>query len=55
MADFNLKKEQYLRLLQNLPHIIRRVPQHYIASCLGTSRVHLSRIKNKLAMSQPQF
>jgi CRP-like cAMP-binding protein len=37
--------ERYRRLLKERPHIIQRVPQHYIASYLGISRVHLSRIK----------
>lgn len=38
-------EQRYLRLLEEQPHIIRRVPQHYIASYLGISKVHLSRIK----------
>jgi CRP-like cAMP-binding protein len=42
-------EERYLWLLKERPHIIRRVPQHYIASYLGISSVHLSRIKSKLA------
>jgi CRP-like cAMP-binding protein len=41
--------ERYVNLLTQRPHIVQRVPQHYIASYLGISRVHLSRIKNKLA------
>lgn len=40
--------ERYENLLTQQPYIVQRVPQHYIASYLGISRVHLSRIKNKL-------
>ncbi|MEO6685984.1 MAG: Crp/Fnr family transcriptional regulator [Dyadobacter sp.] len=42
-------QERYENLLNHHPYLIQRVPQHYIASYLGISRVHLSRIKNKLA------
>ena len=41
--------ERYLNLVKETPHIVKRIPQHYIASYLGISPVHLSRIKNKLA------
>ncbi len=41
-------QERYLTLLKKRPEIIKRVPQHYIASYLGISTVHLSRVKNKL-------
>ena len=41
-------QERYLNLLNQKPHIIQRVPQHYIASYLGISTVHLSRIKKKI-------
>ncbi len=41
--------QRYKDLLKERPHIVRRVPQHYIASYLGITSVHLSRIKNKLA------
>lgn len=41
-------QQRYLNLLEERPEIIRRVPQHYIASYLGISTVHLSRIKSKL-------
>ena len=40
--------QRYTNLLKERPHIIRRVPQHYIASYLGITPVHLSRIKNSL-------
>ncbi len=41
--------QRYINLIKEKPQIIKRVPQHYIASYLGVSTVHLSRIKNKLA------
>jgi CRP-like cAMP-binding protein len=41
-------QQRYLNLIREKPQIIQRVPQHYIASYLGISTVHLSRIKNKL-------
>jgi len=40
--------QRYLNLIQERPQIIQRVPQHYIASYLGVTTVHLSRIKSKL-------
>lgn len=40
--------QRYLNLIEEKPQIIQRVPQHYIASYLGVSTVHLSRIKSKL-------
>jgi len=40
--------QRYLTLIEEKPQIIQRVPQHYIASYLGVSTVHLSRIKSKL-------
>ncbi len=41
--------QRYLNLIKEKPQIIQRIPQHYIASYLGISSVHLSRIKNRLA------
>ncbi len=41
--------QRYLNLIKEKPQIVKRVPQHYIASYLGISTVHLSRIKNSLA------
>lgn len=38
-------KQRYQQLLANTPQVVQRVPQHYIASYLGISTVHLSRIK----------
>lgn len=40
--------QRYLNLTEENPQIIQRIPQHYIASYLGISTVHLSRIKSKL-------
>lgn len=40
--------ERYTNLIKERPQIFQRVPQHYIASYLGVSTVHLSRIKSKL-------
>ena len=41
-------QQRYLNLLYEKPHIIQRIPQHYIASYLGITSVHLSRIRNKI-------
>ena len=41
-------QQRYLNLLQQKPQIVQRIPQHYIASYLGITTVHLSRIKSKL-------
>ncbi|NTD96349.1 Crp/Fnr family transcriptional regulator [Agrobacterium tumefaciens] len=41
--------QRYLNLLKEKPQLIQRIPQHYIASYLGVTSVHLSRIKSKLA------
>lgn len=40
--------QRYLNLIEERPQIIQRVPQHYIASYLGVTTVHLSRLKSKL-------
>jgi CRP-like cAMP-binding protein len=40
-------KERYEELIQNNPQIIKRVPQHYIASYLGITPTSLSRIRNR--------
>lgn len=42
-------QQRYLSLIKERPEVVKRVPQHYIASYLGISTVHLSRIKSKLA------
>lgn len=43
----NTPEERYKELLQEFPEIIKRVPQHYIASYLGITSVSLSRIRNR--------
>lgn len=48
-------EQRYQNLLNVSPHIIQRVPQHYIASYLGITTVHLSRIKNKIAKGKSHF
>lgn len=42
-------EERYRRLIEKDSEIIRRIPQHYIASFLGITPVSLSRIRNKVA------
>lgn len=44
--------QRYLSLIEEKPQIVQRVPQHYIASYLGISTVHLSRIKSKLVQKK---
>jgi CRP-like cAMP-binding protein len=48
-------EQRYQNLIKKRPHLIQRVPQHYIASYLGVSTVHLSRIKSKLAKGKSRF
>jgi CRP-like cAMP-binding protein len=43
----NSPEERYKELLEQNPHILQRVPQHYIASFLGITSVSLSRIRNR--------
>ncbi|HZB15038.1 MAG TPA: Crp/Fnr family transcriptional regulator [Chryseolinea sp.] len=43
----NSPEERYNELLKQSPHIVQRVPQHYIASFLGITSVSLSRIRNR--------
>ncbi|HEY4195179.1 MAG TPA: Crp/Fnr family transcriptional regulator [Mucilaginibacter sp.] len=42
-------EQRYLNLLKEKPHIVRRVPQQYIATYLGITPVSLSRIRNRLS------
>ncbi len=43
----NTPRQRYEELLKEHPDIIRRVPQHYIASYIGITPVSLSRIRNR--------
>lgn len=40
-------RQRYENLLKEYPEIVKRVPQHYIASYLGITAVSLSRIRNR--------
>jgi len=40
-------EERYHQLFEESPEIIRRIPQHYIASYLGITSVSLSRIRSR--------
>lgn len=42
-------KERFINLLKERPDIIKRVPQHYIASYLGITSVSLSRIRSAVS------
>lgn len=44
--------QRYTNLIKERPQIILRVPQHYIASYLGITTVHLSRLKSKLVSKE---
>jgi len=48
--DFIVKtpKQRYLTLLKNNKEVISRVPQHQIASFIGISAEHLSRIRKEI-------
>lgn len=41
-------KERYLDLLENNKQIISRIPQHQVASFIGISAEHLSRIRKEI-------
>lgn len=43
----NSPQQRYQELITLHPHIVQRVPQHYIASYLGITSVSLSRIRNR--------
>lgn len=42
-------KERYLRIVEEKPVLLQRVPLHYIASYLGITQVHLSRIRKDIS------
>ncbi|HEY0055512.1 MAG TPA: cyclic nucleotide-binding domain-containing protein [Pedobacter sp.] len=41
-------EERYLQLLKDNRHVIKRIPQHYIANFLGITPVSLSRIRKRI-------
>jgi len=41
-------EQRYIKLLTEKPHIVQRVPQHYIATYLGITPVSLSRIRKRV-------
>ena len=43
----NTPQQRYDELLKEYPNIVKRIPQHYIASYLGITPVSLSRIRNR--------
>lgn len=43
----NTPQQRYEVLLKKRPELIRRIPQHYIASYLNITPVSLSRIRNR--------
>jgi len=44
-------RERYEALLRERPEIVRRIPQHFIASYLGITPVSLSRIRSRIHKS----
>jgi len=48
-------QQRYQKLLDEKPEIVQRVAHRYIASYVGVSAVHLSRIKQKLARGKDHF
>ncbi|MEC3885348.1 Crp/Fnr family transcriptional regulator [Halobacillus sp. HZG1] len=45
-------EERYQSILENRPELLKRVPQHQLASYLGITPESLSRIKKRLGSSQ---
>ena len=48
----NSPEERYLQLLKERPELLKRIPQHQIASFLGITPVSLSRIRNRITKKQ---
>ena len=42
-------RERYLDFVERYPQLVGRVPQYHIASFLGITEVHLSRLRRTLA------
>lgn len=47
-------EERYKNLLENQPFIIQRVPQYMIASYIGITPEHLSRLRRKMTVNTVQ-
>jgi len=45
-------KERYLKLIQEKPDIVKRVPDKYLSTYLGITPVSLSRIRKRIAHEQ---
>lgn len=45
----NSPEQRYIELIAQNPEIVRRIPQHYIASYLGITSVSLSRIRKRVS------
>jgi CRP-like cAMP-binding protein len=45
-------KERYLKLLQEKPNIVNRVPDKYLSTYLGITAVSLSRIRKRIVSEQ---
>ena len=45
-------EEAYLKMLEDFPHILQRVPQRYIASYLGIKPQSLSRIRKNISVQK---
>lgn len=45
-------EERYIKLLNERPDLLQRIPQHQIATFLGVTPVSLSRIRNRVLKSQ---
>ena len=45
-------EERYLNLIKERPNLLKRIPQHQIATFLGITPVSLSRIRSRVAKSK---
>lgn len=41
-------EERYLHLIAGNPNLVRKIPQHYLASMLGITPISLSRIRSRI-------